>query len=340
MRILFDLGHPAHVHLFKNLIWYFQKQGHKVTVVNRDKDLTCYLLDAYKIKHQTLSKAKTGFLGNILEFFERTIKILRLNSKEHFNLAIGTSVSISYLTLFYKVRSYVFGDNDDLFSYQFVLLAYPFATRIINPDCIKPIFFKRKRILYSSYQKFAYLHPNNFRPNKSVLKKYNLKPHAYILVRLSALKAYHDKKAIRLFPLLSQIKKMAKEYPVILSQENIKSDLNPLDLHDIIAFSKFTITDSHTLSTETACLGRPSLLYSNFKGRLSYTDELQNKYCLISIYNKKELSSMIDSIKELINKPNDIINPTFKKDWLKLIRDKIDLNQWMINFFDKEFKKI
>ncbi|MDO9537119.1 MAG: hypothetical protein Q7J68_02245 [Thermoplasmata archaeon] len=46
MKVLFDMGHPAHVHLlqpgwlFKNTIWELEKQGHAVKVTARDKDVT------------------------------------------------------------------------------------------------------------------------------------------------------------------------------------------------------------------------------------------------------------------------------------------------------------
>jgi len=81
MNILFDIGHPAHVHLFKNLIFYFKKKGYKITVVSRDKDLTIYLLNHYKIPHIVISKAKSGLIGALFEFLQRTIRIIKLHKK-------------------------------------------------------------------------------------------------------------------------------------------------------------------------------------------------------------------------------------------------------------------
>ncbi len=39
MRILVDIGHPAHVHFFKNFIWEMEKRGHEFIVTARDKDV-------------------------------------------------------------------------------------------------------------------------------------------------------------------------------------------------------------------------------------------------------------------------------------------------------------
>jgi len=40
MKILIDMGHPAHVYFFKNTIWELEKRGHQVKVTARDKDVT------------------------------------------------------------------------------------------------------------------------------------------------------------------------------------------------------------------------------------------------------------------------------------------------------------
>ena len=341
MTILFDVGHPAHVHLFKNLIFHFKKKGYKVIVTSRQKDVTTYLLDHYKIRHIVLSKAKSGILGGLYEFLERTIKIIQLHKKHHFDVAIGTSVSIGYLSLFFAVKSYVFTDNDDLFSPQFVFLAYPFATKIVNPDCIKPIFFKNKRILYPSYQKLAYLHPDNFEPNRKVLGKYKLKPYQYVIVRLSALKAYHDKNAISLSSYIEQIKKTNKGLAFIISQEN--SDLHvfdPIDFHDLLYFCKLLITDSHSLSTEAACLARPAVLYSNFKNKISNSLELEKKFKMIKIFQKGKEKEMFKQITKLINSNVPQLNNKWGTKQVFLLKQKEDFNRWMINFFNKQFKKI
>ena len=39
MKILFDLGHPAHVHYFKNLIKLLEKNGNQVLIIARKKTL-------------------------------------------------------------------------------------------------------------------------------------------------------------------------------------------------------------------------------------------------------------------------------------------------------------
>ena len=40
MRLLFDLVHPAHVHLFRNLIGRARAQGWETLAATREKDVT------------------------------------------------------------------------------------------------------------------------------------------------------------------------------------------------------------------------------------------------------------------------------------------------------------
>ena len=58
MNILFDINHPAHIHLFKHAINKLKESGHNVVITSRDKDITVDLLDRYGFKHFVLSKAQ------------------------------------------------------------------------------------------------------------------------------------------------------------------------------------------------------------------------------------------------------------------------------------------
>ena len=63
MKVLFDLGHPAHVHYFKNLIELLQKHGHKVLVIARKKDVTQKLLKNYKIPYISMGEGSNTLIG-------------------------------------------------------------------------------------------------------------------------------------------------------------------------------------------------------------------------------------------------------------------------------------
>ena len=72
MRILISVAHPAHVHLFKNLIWKMEEEGHRFLIVARDKDKTTDLLDKYGFQYVLTGKAEITPLGYIREMINRT----------------------------------------------------------------------------------------------------------------------------------------------------------------------------------------------------------------------------------------------------------------------------
>ena len=51
MNILIDIGHPAHVHYFRNFIKIMENKGHKFLIISRNKEMEQYLLNIYKIPY-------------------------------------------------------------------------------------------------------------------------------------------------------------------------------------------------------------------------------------------------------------------------------------------------
>ena len=77
MRLLIDIGHPADVHLFRNLIKRVQQEGGEVLAATRDKDTTFSLCQAYKIPQIVLSRSYSGrLLDGELELLSRAMNLL------------------------------------------------------------------------------------------------------------------------------------------------------------------------------------------------------------------------------------------------------------------------
>jgi len=339
MRILVDIGHPAHFHLFKNLIDHLKSLGHFVFVTAREKDSVVELLNHYEIPHEVLSSSTKKPFGMFSELLRRDLKIFKLNKKFRFDMALGTSVSIAHLTLLSGVPSYNFIEDDDDYIPLFAYLTYPFATKIIQPDNLNYKRWVSKRELYPSLHELAYLHPNNFEAKLDVVKRYNLIPQQYIIVRLSALTAHHDMKAVGITKNLEdQIKKMAKGYKIIFSREVSKSNkIKPWDMHHVLANAKMLISDSQTMTIEAAVLGVPSIRYNSFAGRISVIEDLEKNYKLTYSFSPGNEKSCLEKIEELLAKKDLSLEWKTKRE--RLLNDKIDFNEWMINYFSN-IKKI
>tara|TARA_Y100000031_G_C8199793_1_gene375636 strand:- start:51 stop:1076 length:1026 start_codon:yes stop_codon:yes gene_type:complete len=336
LKILFDIGHPAHVHLFRNFIKYLRRDNNSIFVVSRQKDVTNILLEHYQIDYICLSKPRKNIFGIFMEMIERDRKIYQLHKKNNFSISMGTSVSIAHLTALSNVPSFNFNEDDDSSAPIYSFLAYPFTTKIMNPTCIRYNLWKNKRAFIPSYHELAYLHPNNFSPDLTVLEKYGLKEKDYIVARFSALQAHHDigQKGIS-NSLWGKIKEVCLDYQIVTSVENNMShQIDPWDLHHVLAFSKLLITDSQTMTVEGAVLGIPSIKVNSFKDMSSVINELERRYKLSIGYLPEEETKVLNTIERLL-KNNDIESIWVERKE-KMLREKVDFNQWLIEYFENE----
>jgi predicted glycosyltransferase len=322
--------------LFKNFIAYLKNEGHECIVVIRDKDVTRKLMEYYKIEYECLSSPGKGLFDAFKELISRTYKIIRLHKKHSFDYAFGTSVSIGFLTLFSrgKVISYNLNEDDDAVVPLYCWLAYPFSTFICNPDCLKFKRWKKKRLLHNSYHELAYLHPDNFSADKSILNKYNLKPGRYIIARFSALTAHHDVNAEGISKeLWTRIESLLKGYEIVKSIENASTHtIEPQDMHHILAFAKMVVSDSQTMTIEAAVLGIPALRINTFIGKSTVIDELEKKYSLAVGIQPGNMNDITDTLKSMLEKK---ALSEGKKKLKRLFQDKCDLNKWIQLQFNK-----
>lgn len=334
MNLLFDITHPAHFHLFKNFIVYLKQHGHTVVITSRKKDVLEHLLDDFGLQYFSLSSPAKSVLGMFFEMFKRNKRIFQLHKKYKFEASFGTSVSIGFLNLRYDVPAYNFNEDDDLVVRKYTWLAYPFATKIINPDCIQFQKWKKKRVLYPSFHELAYLHPNNYKPNPKTLNKYSLQKSEYYIIRLSALEAHHDNRAKGISEtLLNKILAIGADCQVVKSIEKSKShQIEPHDMHDIIAFAKAVISDSQTMTIEAAVLGVPSIRVNTFVGKSTVITQLEEQYQLTYGYLPDQEKEILHMVARVLGERK----PDYTKRWKKLLEDKIDFNNWMISYFNKQ----
>lgn len=334
MNILVDINHPAHVHLFKNLIRHARKAGHLVTITIRDKDVTKHLLDYYSLPYITLSKESKGLVSRFKELIVRDFRILQLHKKIKFDLALGTSVSIAHLSIFAKVPSHNFNEDDDYIDPLFEILAYPFSTKIIVPDCMPTLRYVQKKVAYPSYHELAYLHPEEFTADPAIVESYGLKPYEYVLVRKSALQATHDLRAKGISGnVWTRLQEIFQGFTVIVSHElDKKYQVKPWDMHHILACAKLVVSDSQTMTAEAAVLGTPSVRYNTFVGRICYLNELESKYGLTyGFLPDRDEEKMYEKIKYILNNP---VRSKWDEKRKKLLADKVNMNIWMLNYLN------
>jgi uncharacterized protein len=70
LKILIDIGHPAHVHLFKNFAWEMLKRGNDVLFSVREKGEVRALLDTYHFDYLIYGNTKKSILSKLLGLFK------------------------------------------------------------------------------------------------------------------------------------------------------------------------------------------------------------------------------------------------------------------------------
>jgi hypothetical protein len=340
VRVIFDINHPAHFHLFKNLIHHFNDHGIRHTIVSRDKEIVDILLKHEGFEFSSLTAPARTIPGLFGEMLKRNMAIYKKHRKERFTFGIGTSPSLAHLSLLSGIKSYNFcEDDDDVIPLQ-AMATYPFTTKIIIPDCLQYKRWKKKRIRIPSYHELAYLHPDVFNPDCNVVESYGLRLHEYIIIRLSALNAHHDCGATGIsFDLLQEIRSMCSSYTIVESSELGKNyKVQPWHMHHILAGAKMIISDSQTMSAEAMVLGVPSIRVSSFVGRLSVHEELEKLYGLGFGYLPSDGRQIINSVKALLG--NNHIDSEWDRKRKQMLETKINMHQWMVDYFKDEFQRL
>jgi len=342
MRLLFDFGHPAHVHLFKNLIRRVEKNGGVTLSASRAKDVTVELCENLGITHRVLSRPKsTGKLSAVRELVTRTSNLLRLARSFAPDALLGTSASIGVVGRILNIPSFVFNEDDASVVPLFAKTAYPLAHYIVTPKCLKYENHGQKHLTYAGYHELAYLHPNHYKPNPKIPRSIGLdekKP--YFVLRFVTLKAHHDESAKGLSrnAVVELLKLLKVAGPVVITAEGTLSPefrefqytLPPEKLHDLLAFASLYVGDSQTVAAESAVLGVPSIRCNTFVGKISYLKELEDQYGLTSGFLPWELDQLYITIDRLLGNLNVVLKKTQKKRQ-KMLSECVDVADWQWN---------
>jgi len=282
VKVLFDVLHPAHVHFFRALIEELKRDGHQPIVASREKDVTTDLLDRFAIPHHPISRIGKSKSALLTELCIRSWRLARLIRREKPTVLLGImGAFIAPLGALFRIPSLVFYATESAtLSNTYV---YRTCTRFITPECFRHR-FGPKHFTYPGSQELAWLHPNRFQPDPSVLDEVALAPGApFTIVRLVSWGASHDIGHQGLSPDFKQkaIERFQKYGTVFISSESPlprefeKYRLNlPVDrLHSLIHFASLVFGESATLAAEAAMLGTPAVYLDNC-GR-GFTDQLE-----------------------------------------------------------------
>jgi hypothetical protein len=348
MRILIDISHPAHAHFFKNAITDMKKRGHVVKIASRIKDINIDLLNAMGIEHQPLSAAPVSksIVAFSTELIVHCYRLFRLARR--FKPDIMLQIAGTFIAPVGKLlRIPTIGFYDTEFARLSNAISYPLLSYICTPQCYQGD-IGGHHVRYPGYHELAYLHPDVFSPDESILREYGIsKDEKYFIVRFVGWNALHDysEKGFNIDSKHNLVEKLANYGRVIItSEESLPRDLEkyrskiPIDkIHDVMAFASLVIGESATMASEAAVLGVPAIFIST-TGR-GYTDEQEKRYGLVQNFNPHEQQQCLNAAINLVSKPLERLRKEYKSKRNQLLMERIDTTAWMVRFIETTFNE-
>lgn len=345
MKYLFLVSHPAHFHMFRHTIGNLKNIGHDVTIVIRPKDVLVQLCkdagwEFYKLNDRP---QKNGKFRLALALIKKIFDVDKIVKDEKPDLLIGSDGTLAIVGWLRGIPSFECGEDDAEAVHLYARLYYPFYTNIICPSCCSAWKWTDKKIGCESYHELGYLHPNQFQPNIKIVEKYGIdveKP--YFVIRFAQLNAHHDggikginstvaEKIINILEPHGRII-ITSERPLESQFEKYRLKVNPLDMHDVMAFADMFVGDSQTMSAEAGVLGVPFVHFNDFVGRLSYINELEQKYQIGYGHKTNDLEGMLTSIQKWLDTPNR--KELCQERRQKMLSEKIDYAKFLTWFIE------
>jgi predicted glycosyltransferase len=338
MKIMFEVGHPAQVHLFKYIIWELEKRGHSIKIIAKEKEMTFGLLDNYGFKYEKVGKNMPSLAGKAIGLIRADFQLLKIAKKFRPDIFISPgSPHSAHVSAILGKPHIIFCDTEHAWLNSLITLS--FTDVIFTPSCYKKDLGK-KQIRLSSYRQHAYLHPNRFTPDPSILNELGVSTdEKYVIIRFVSWKASHDmgQMGFSLEEKIKLVKEIEKHaVPFITSEGKIPESLQkykiripPHRIHDALYYAAMYVGEGATMASEAAMLGTPSIYVNTL--RMGVTDE-EEQFGLIKQYEgaKNSEANIFKDIAQMIGTP--------KIEWIgkknKLLATKIDVTAFMVWFVE------
>lgn len=341
MRVLFQLGHPAHFHLLKNTIADLQRDGHQTYVLIRKKDILEDLLKNSGMPYVNIlpSCKKSPFTLML-----RLWRVFCFSLSHKVDVLVGSTPEVAQVAWLLRRRSVVMAEDDAAIVPQFIKAVKPFADQYLSPISCNNGPLEGKTTHYVGFHKLAYLHPLRFTPDPAVVDRYFPHDRPYFLLRFAQLNAYHDVSANahgitdsiarRLVDMLVPHGEVyiTSERPLPDELETHRLQINPLDIHHIMAFAKIYIGDSQSMAVEAAMLGTPSVRFNDFAGRIGVLEELEHKYHLTVGISTSQPELLYSTVGAMLD--SDSLRADYQQRRQRMLEDKIDVASFFTSFIE------
>jgi uncharacterized protein len=309
-RVLIDVVHPAHVHMFRHIASDLIIMGAEVRWLSRNRHGVPELLDGLAIPHRSVSRAAIR-RGRLTDAVELSIRVARIRReiqtwKPHVLLTRNPSGVLAGLG---TVTRTVFDTDDGRSVGLHHRLAAPFAD-VVTSSVHDPASYGRHHRRYPGFKAHAFLHPKRFRRDAGVRARFGIAEGALAVIRLSRHDASHDANARGMSSQSQQqlLDLLRRVGPVVVSIEGeptrvLRTDgtdqsIPAADFHHLLAEAVVCVTDGQSVAAEAAVLGVPAFRLAIFPGPVWYLSHLEGLGLVrnFAINEVDELLSQIEAI--------------------------------------------
>ena len=327
MRVIVTIQHPAHVHFFRNAIEELERGDHSVAVFAREKDIATDLLEAYDIPNTVLAGRAESTLGLLAVQARYELGLFRAarRLRPDVMVAIGEP-GVVHVAKLLGAKSVIFTDTEGArFRRRFV---YPFADHVCMPECYRERI--EGAVHYPGYHELAYLHPDRFTPDPSVLETAGVDPNErFAVVRSVSWGAMHDRgdsgfrdvrDAVSRIEATGTRVLITSEASLPVELESHRVRVPGEAIHHLLYYADAFVGESATMATESAVLGTPAVFVST--SDRGYTNELEARYGLVFNFHDEARHE------EALRKAVSILETSDRTEWQakreRLLSEKMD----------------
>jgi predicted glycosyltransferase len=332
MKILIDIGHPAHVHYFKNFIRLMEERRHSIFIIARDKEVSFQLLDYYKFVYTSRGKGKKGVLGKLLYIIKADIILIKkaLRVKPDLFLSFGSpyAAHAAWITR----KPHIAFDDTDKNPFEHFLYV-PFTKTILTPSVYRRD-FGEKHLRFDGFMELCSTHPNYFVPDlKCIESLLDLSPgERFAVLRFVSWEASHDlgMSGLTREEKFELVKQLSQHTRVIISSESelpkqlipYAYRIHPAFMHDLLYRASLLVSESLTMSAEAAFLGTPSICVS-----MATAGTLDEEVRLKLIELHRTTEGVIDRALEIIQ--DKTYKERFQAFSARIVQEKVDVTALM-----------
>lgn len=301
-RVLFDIGHPGHVHLFKNLARLLIADGVQVLFTLREKEFETELVQKEGFDHICFGKHYRTLIGKLWGLLRYDVQMIKTGLKFKPDLIIGHgTIYGAHAAPFLGAKVLAIEDTGNM---EQVRLWRPFTDAILTPTVLNKD-LGPKQVNYESYHELAYLHPEFHTPDPSILEWLNVNENEpYAIIRFISWEATHDVglRGLSAEDKIELVRRLSARMKVfITSERGVAEELRPYCLrippdrfHDALAYAALVVTEGTTTGAEAAILGTPVVYVSTFEDLMLL--EMQTFGLVYKTSVSKEVFAIVEKV--------------------------------------------